>query len=118
MKPNRLNQHRLRTLLVWSLLALWLAGSVQASVHTVLMSELAVQTSTTVLTDHTDMAHHTSDEHPSDAPCVELCLLISLSPVLMPLSQAGAHTTPPVGPPVVPERLEQPTVPPPRLSLL
>lgn len=118
MKPNRLYRHRLRTLLVWTLLALWLAGSVQASVHTALMSEWTVQTSTTVITDHTDMAHHTSDGHATDAPCVELCLLISLSPVLMPLSQAGAHTTPVVEPPGVPERLVQPTVPPPRLSLL
>lgn len=138
MEPNRRNRSPIRIALVWCLLALWLTGSVQASVHVTRMAGETAQLTTVALSSHMEAhgaaathdggypAHqmnsaavaeghnaHTSGAQ-ADGACVELCLLMSLAPSLLSLSQAGPKAPQFVQPLGIPAGLAQPAVPPPK----
>lgn len=142
MKPNRLKPFSLRTALVWCLLSLWLAGSVQASVHGLVMIKQPVQPASAGIHSYTEVSNALNTYSPSghlrypvgqntfgqldifhpsgahiDTQCVELCLLMSLAPSALSLGHAGPGAALLGELQGVPAGQTQPAVPPPR-SLL
>lgn len=124
---------RWRVIVAWCLLAFWLTGSVQASVHGALMSsQLFVGQTTSLMHSHAAEPEARMSQHwghgqaavspksthgHTDLPCVELCLLISLTPLQAwpaAVDPGSASYTELTGDPV---SLNQPAIPPPRILL-
>lgn len=125
MKPNCLHRNPLRTVLVWCLLALWLVGSAQASVHGSLMAAPEYSSAAGETVQHAYHLHHNSDaaetsqsEPHGDAPCFELCLLMTLAPTSPPIALPGPDSQVLGSLVDTPLYLASPATPPPRTALL
>lgn len=135
MKSNSLKPFALRTALVWCLLTLWLAGSVQASIHGMVFTSQVMQPASVAIHSYAEVSdalhpHSQSQSGHSaqgiigqtdlhfDIHCVEQCLLMSLAPEAQSLAHAGPGVPFLVELRGFPAGLTQPAVPPPRSLLL